>query len=78
LVQPKGGDVLTITSLSLSLSAMRKFDIVEVLAIVAFTVIASFHVSGKLSGASSAPILVDEDVLETVSKRYGPVQPAVQ
>jgi len=62
---------LTIPSLSHSLSAMRKFDIVEVLAIVAFAAIVSFYVSGRLSRASSAPVLVDEDVLETVTKRYG-------
>ena len=51
---------------------MRKFDGVELLAIVGFSVVATLYLSGLVLGPPLARHGVDEDVLATVTKRYGP------
>jgi hypothetical protein len=51
---------------------MRKFDGVELLAIVGFSVVATLYLSGLVLGPPPASHGVDEDVLATITKRYGP------
>jgi hypothetical protein len=51
---------------------MRNFDGVELLTIVGFSVVATLYLSGLILGRPAASRGVDEDVLATVTKRYGP------